>query len=219
MIRHWQAVMYAKTEHDYAVAWNNFNPGNQGSFVHISMNHDIWLSQHKMIVTAWTRQCLRYGNTVTSRTESLHSALKTVPRHSIRNPKDVVDAFSTVLKKQQCTYQHSVENERTVTQRRHRGMLFASVNGFITQFALDKVTPLPSRPCPRPPRPRCPCWPCRPRCPPHRLCLLYHAVGSRPIEMSSSMTSKWEGSRLVERLVRAFCGLPRGSLAPGPELN
>jgi hypothetical protein len=47
MIRDWRAVMYAKTEHDYAVAWSNFKPGNQGSFVNISMNHDIWLSRHK----------------------------------------------------------------------------------------------------------------------------------------------------------------------------
>jgi hypothetical protein len=142
--------------------------------------------------------------------------------HSIHDPKDVVDAFSTVLKEQQCSYQHSVENERTVTQRRHRGMLFVSINGFMSQFALDKITPLPSRPCPRPPRPRCPCWlvglvVLRIILSP--LCLLYHAVGSRPIEMSSSMTSKWEGSRLVERLVRAFCSLPWGSLAPGPELS
>jgi hypothetical protein len=77
----------------------------------------------------------------TSRTESLHSALQTVLRHSIRDPKDVVGAFSTMLKdkEQQCSYQHSVENEWTVTQHRHRGMLFASVNGFISQFALDKV--------------------------------------------------------------------------------
>ena len=191
MIRHWQAVMYAKTEHDYAVAWSNFKPGNQGSFVHISMNHDIWLSQHKKIVTVWTRQCLHYGNTVASRTESLHSALKTVLRHSICDPKDVVDAFSTVLKKQQCSYQHSVENERTVTQRRHRGMLFASVNGFISQSALDKVTPVPSRPCRRLLVPvvlvglvglvvlRIVLSP---------LCLLYYAVGYRPIEMSSLMT-------------------------------
>ena len=89
MIRDWRAVMYAKTEHDYAVAWSNFKPGNQGSFVNISMNHDIWLSRHK--------------------SSSVHS------------------------------YQHSVENERTLTQHRHRGMLFASVNGFISQFALDKV--------------------------------------------------------------------------------
>jgi len=35
MIRDWRAVMYAKTEHDYAVAWSNFKPGNQGSFVNI----------------------------------------------------------------------------------------------------------------------------------------------------------------------------------------
>ena len=41
MIRDWRAVIYAKTEHDYAVAWSNFKPGNQGSFVNISMNHDI----------------------------------------------------------------------------------------------------------------------------------------------------------------------------------
>ena len=41
MIRDWRAVMYAKTEHDYAVAWSNFKPGNQGSFVDILMNHDI----------------------------------------------------------------------------------------------------------------------------------------------------------------------------------
>ena len=92
--------------------------------------------EYLKIVTAWTRQCLHYGNTVTSRTESLHSALKTVLRHSI-HPKDVVDAFSTVLKEQPCSYQHSVENE--VTQHRHRGILFASVNGFISQFVLDKV--------------------------------------------------------------------------------
>ena len=39
MIRDWRAVMYGKTEH--AVAWSNFKPGNQGSFVNISMNHDI----------------------------------------------------------------------------------------------------------------------------------------------------------------------------------
>ena len=90
MIRDWRAVMYAKTEHDYAVAWSDCKPG---SFVNISMNHDIWLSRHKQIETAWTRQCLHYSNTVTSRAESLHSALKTVLRLSIRDPKDVVDAF------------------------------------------------------------------------------------------------------------------------------
>ena len=78
MIRDWRAVMYAKTEHDYAVAWRNFKPG---SFVNISMNH-VQLSRHKQIGTAWTRRCLRYGNTVASRTESLHSALKTVLRLS-----------------------------------------------------------------------------------------------------------------------------------------
>ena len=27
MIRDWRAVMYAKTEPDYAVAWSNFKPG------------------------------------------------------------------------------------------------------------------------------------------------------------------------------------------------
>ena len=117
------------------MAWSNFKPGS----FDISMNHDIWLSRHKQIVTAWTRQCLHYGNTVTSRTDSPHSALKTALRLSIHDPKDVVDAFSTVLKEQQCSYQHRVENERTVTQHRHRGMLFASVNGFISQFAFDKV--------------------------------------------------------------------------------
>ena len=52
--------------------------------------------EYLKIVAAWTRQCLHYGNTVTSRTESLHSALKTVLRHSI-HPKDVVDAFSRRL--------------------------------------------------------------------------------------------------------------------------
>jgi hypothetical protein len=46
---------------------------------------------------------------------------------------------AVMLKEQQCSYQQSVENERTVTQHCHRGMLFASVNGFISQFALDKV--------------------------------------------------------------------------------
>ena len=136
MIRDWRAVMYAKTEPDYAVAWSNFKPG---SFVNISMNHELgFLGISRRLVTAWTRHS-SLDNTVTSRTESLHSALKTVLRHSIRDPKDVVDAFSTVLKEQQCGYQHSVKNERTVTQHRHRGMLFALVNGFISQFTLDKV--------------------------------------------------------------------------------
>src|ERR1700722_16012514 len=49
------------------------------------------------------------------------------------------DWRAVILKEQQCSYQHSIENEWTVTQHRHRGMLFASVNGFISQFALDKV--------------------------------------------------------------------------------
>jgi hypothetical protein len=67
--------------------------GNQGSLANISI--DTWLSPHKQkIVTAWTRQRLHYGNTVTSRTESLHSSLKTVLRHSMGDLKDVVDAFS-----------------------------------------------------------------------------------------------------------------------------
>ena len=43
------------------------------------------------------------------------------------------------IKEQHRSYQHSVENERTVTQHRHRGILFASVNGFISRFALDNV--------------------------------------------------------------------------------
>src|ERR1700723_1688777 len=49
------------------------------------------------------------------------------------------DWRAVILKEQQCSYQHSVENEWMVTQHRHRGMLFASVNGFISQFTLDKV--------------------------------------------------------------------------------
>ena len=46
---------------------------------------------------------------------------------------------AVILKEQQHSYQHSVENEWMVTQHRHRGMLFASVNGFISQFALGSA--------------------------------------------------------------------------------
>jgi hypothetical protein len=49
------------------------------------------------------------------------------------------DWRAVILKEQQCSYQQPVENERKVTQHRHRGMLFASVNGFISQFVVDKV--------------------------------------------------------------------------------
>ena len=49
------------------------------------------------------------------------------------------DWRAVILKEQQHSYQHSVENEWMVTQHRHRGMLFASVNGFISQFALGSA--------------------------------------------------------------------------------
>src|ERR1700727_4063717 len=49
------------------------------------------------------------------------------------------DWQAVILKEQQHSYQHSVENEWMVTQHRHRGMLFASVNGFISQFALESA--------------------------------------------------------------------------------
>jgi hypothetical protein len=49
------------------------------------------------------------------------------------------DWRAVIFKEQQRSYQHSVENEWMVTQHRHRGMLFASVNGFISQFALGSA--------------------------------------------------------------------------------
>jgi len=49
------------------------------------------------------------------------------------------DWRALMLKEQQHSYQHSVENEWMVTQHRHKGMLFASVNGFISQFALESA--------------------------------------------------------------------------------
>jgi len=49
------------------------------------------------------------------------------------------DWRALMLKEQQRSYQHSVENEWMVTQHRHKGMLFASVNGFISQFALESA--------------------------------------------------------------------------------
>ena len=49
------------------------------------------------------------------------------------------DWRAVIFKEQQRSYQHSVENEWMVTQHRHRGMLFASVNGFISQFALESA--------------------------------------------------------------------------------
>ncbi|KAN0087082.1 hypothetical protein V8E54_000770 [Elaphomyces granulatus] len=49
------------------------------------------------------------------------------------------DWRAVILKEQQRSYQHSVENEWMVTQHRHRGMLFTSVNGFISQFALGSA--------------------------------------------------------------------------------
>jgi len=49
------------------------------------------------------------------------------------------DWRAVILKEQQRSYQHSVENDWMVTQHRHRGMLFASVNGFISQFALGSA--------------------------------------------------------------------------------
>jgi hypothetical protein len=48
------------------------------------------------------------------------------------------DWRAVILKEQQHSYQHSVENEWMVTQHRHRGMLFASVR-FISQFALGSA--------------------------------------------------------------------------------
>ena len=56
------------------------------------------------------------------------------------------DWQAVILKEQQHSYQHSVENEWMVTQHRHRGMLFASVNGFISQFALFNLTARSSLP-------------------------------------------------------------------------
>ncbi|KAN0073307.1 hypothetical protein V8E54_008527 [Elaphomyces granulatus] len=49
------------------------------------------------------------------------------------------DWRAVILKEQQRSYQHSIENEWMVTQHRHRGMLFALVNGFISQFALGSA--------------------------------------------------------------------------------
>src|ERR1700740_263944 len=49
------------------------------------------------------------------------------------------DWRAVILKEQQRSYQHSVENEWMVTQHRHRDMLFASVNRLISLFTLGST--------------------------------------------------------------------------------
>lgn len=74
----WQAVVYASTEDEYNAAWNSMCATYLLSHPEqIQYLRETYLMRHKeKFVTYWTNQVLHFFNTVTSRTESAHAALK-----------------------------------------------------------------------------------------------------------------------------------------------
>ncbi len=141
----WNAVTKASTLQAYRTAWTALNdtyalPERQEYWEAVQYLEDTWIRLYdRRIVAHYTNRWTHYGNTVTSRAEGAHAALKHALQVSTGDLKTVVDRISHVLTNQHIEYLAAVDTAKMRVPLALRIALLRDLVGRISPHALRKV--------------------------------------------------------------------------------
>jgi MULE transposase domain len=133
-----ECVFYAETAAEYQTAWNTFKAKwlSQHPWV---PNHieDTWLKKHKtMIVPAWTRHVLHFGNTAS---HGGHTVIKDAARNSGGDLDKILSHLLAIFRRQQGEYRAELARQMASRPPRLLNPIYRLVLGRVSSHALLKT--------------------------------------------------------------------------------
>ncbi|CAG8854728.1 12562_t:CDS:2, partial [Gigaspora margarita] len=138
-LRIWQMVAMSNTEQEFATKWNEFLQHYMNKPEVIKYLQETWITYKKCFVSAWTNDYLHFGNTVTSRVEAAHAALKRCLQSSTGNLESVHRKIVSLVKSQAREICAVISSQRIMVQHVHRSFLFEPLLYHVSVFALNKI--------------------------------------------------------------------------------
>lgn len=130
---------YAKTTEDFMTQWNVLSVLylDHPAFRYVS---ETWFQHRQKFVVAWTKQHCHLGAQVTSRVESVHSAIKKYVQSSSLDLLEVVSKIGLLLSSQHIEYTTEVARQRITRMHHLHSHIFRDIEKKVSLFALDKVS-------------------------------------------------------------------------------
>jgi len=141
LLADWRRVYQATSELEYNTEWtrlcDKWSINNQGVVDYLRKT---WIIYKERFCQAWTLNILHFGNLTTSRTESMHRAVKHELPHRQGHLREAVRAFKAFIERsiEDTEYKLGVERIRIDMKLRYNPV-FRGLHNRISSFAIRKV--------------------------------------------------------------------------------